>query len=112
MMSREGITGLSIVYLPEEQKDADEVKAHIEGYEQSKGVKVNLIPADLSKPGDDEVKMILKKHIEAFGERVDILVNNAAQVRLPFLSCSPRFLGSSLRVFAVERERVKMGLVR
>ncbi|CED83236.1 epsilon dna polymerase [Phaffia rhodozyma] len=78
MLAREGAS-ISIVALSEEKKDAEEVKAMIEGSKYSPQSKVNIIYADLSKKGDGEAKRILEEHTAVYGQRLDVLVNNAAQ---------------------------------
>ena len=47
--------------------------------EYSKGAKVNIVYCDLSVPGDGEAKHIIESHKAAYGDRLDVLVNNAAQ---------------------------------
>lgn len=72
LFAREGVTGLTIVYLPEEQKDADEVKTLVE----KEGADCLLIPYDLTKFRG--VKTIVDQHIEKYG-KLNILVNNASK---------------------------------
>jgi len=62
-----------MVYLPEEQKDADWVKSHVES---TTGRTIHLIQADLEK--SESPAQIIKSHIDKFG-RLDILVNNASK---------------------------------
>ena len=70
LYAREG-ADVAIVYLPEEQSDAEETKAAV----QAEGRKCELIPGDVkdAKFCHDAVE----KTVRAFG-RLDILVNNAA----------------------------------
>jgi NAD(P)-dependent dehydrogenase (short-subunit alcohol dehydrogenase family) len=70
--AREG-ADVSIIYLPQEQKDADWVKSHIESTTKRS---VHLIPADLEQT--ESPPAIVKSHIDKFG-RLDILVNNASK---------------------------------
>ncbi|GAA97015.1 uncharacterized protein L969DRAFT_90428 [Mixia osmundae IAM 14324] len=72
LMAREG-ANISIVYLPAEQKDADDVKKQIE---EKEGTKCLLLPYDLTKR--DNCKIVVDKHIETYG-RLDVLVNNSAR---------------------------------
>jgi NAD(P)-dependent dehydrogenase (short-subunit alcohol dehydrogenase family) len=78
MFAREGAS-LSIACMEAERKDAEAVKTEIESSEYSKGAKVNLIFCDLSIPGDSEAKRIVEEHKAAFGGKLHVLVNNAAQ---------------------------------
>lgn len=78
MFAREGAS-LSIACMEAERKDAEAVKAEIESSEYSKGAKVNLIFCDLSIPGDSEAKRVIEEHKAAFGGKLNVLVNNAAQ---------------------------------
>jgi len=70
LFAREG-ADVAIVYLPEEQSDAEETRAAVE----AEGRKCELIPGDVkqSKFCADAVERTVK----AFG-RLDVLVNNAA----------------------------------
>ena len=71
LFAREG-ADVAIVYLPEEQSDADETRAAVE----AEGRCCTLIPGDLANPEfcDDAVE----RTVRAFG-RLDTLVSNAAQ---------------------------------
>ena len=63
---------MAIVYLPEEQSDAEDTRAIVE----AEGRVCELIPGDLADPAFcDEV---VERTVGAFG-RLDILVSNAAQ---------------------------------
>ena len=68
--AREGADVL-ISYLPEEEEDAQEVRAEIE----AAGRTAVLVPGDISSAG--QCRAIAARAAEAFG-RIDILVNNAA----------------------------------
>ena len=73
LFAREGVKGITIVYLPEEQKDADEAKALIE----KEGAECLAIPYDLTKfRGVKEA--IVDAHMKKFGQ-LNILVNNASK---------------------------------
>ncbi|CCG82095.1 Oxidoreductase, short-chain dehydrogenase/reductase family [Taphrina deformans PYCC 5710] len=63
---------VTIVYLPEEEKDAQDVKSWIE----KKGRKCELIAVDLRK--EESPKKIVEEHMTRFN-RLDVLVNNAAR---------------------------------
>ncbi|CAI4214734.1 unnamed protein product [Parascedosporium putredinis] len=76
LFAREG-ADISIVYLPEEQPDAEDTKKMVE----KEGKQCLLIPGDLmeNKTCQDAVS----KHVEKYGE-VNILVNNASkQIKCP-----------------------------
>jgi len=68
--AREG-ADVAIVYLPEEQRDADETRRHIEREERQ----CLLIPGDVTQPAfcHEAVEQVVRE----LG-RIDILVNNAA----------------------------------
>lgn len=70
LFAREG-ADVAIVYLPEEQSDAEETKAAVE----KEGRRCLLLPGDVTLPAfcHDAVRQT----VEAFG-RLDVLVNNAA----------------------------------
>jgi NAD(P)-dependent dehydrogenase (short-subunit alcohol dehydrogenase family) len=70
LFAREG-ADVAIVYLKEEQPDADVVKAAVE----KEGRKCLLVPGDVTDP--KFCKAAVEKTVAAFG-RLDILVNNAA----------------------------------
>jgi len=70
LMAREG-ADVSIVYLPEEEEDAQWTKAHIE----KAGRKANLMALDLTK--DENCKKAIEQHVETFG-KLSVLVNNSA----------------------------------
>lgn len=68
--AREGADVL-ISYLPEEERDAQQVRGEVE----AAGRKAVLVAGDISSA--DQCRSIIAKAVEEFG-RVDILVNNAA----------------------------------
>lgn len=70
--AREGATGITISYLPEEETDAKDAKRLIE----ESGAKVNLYSGDLMK--DENCKALVDSHLKAFG-KLNILVNNASK---------------------------------
>lgn len=70
LYAREG-ANIAIVYLSEEEKDAQETARHVE----LEGRKTLLIPGDVSKPNFCE--KAVEKTVKEFGQ-LDILVNNAA----------------------------------
>lgn len=70
LYAREG-ADVAIVYLPEEQSDAEEAKAAVE----AEGRKCVLIPGDVKDP--KFCRSAVEKAVAAFGP-LDILVNNAA----------------------------------
>jgi len=70
--AREG-ADVSVAYLPEEQKDAEWLKSHVES---TTGCKIHLIQADLEN--SEAPAQVVKSHIDKFG-RLDILVNNASK---------------------------------
>lgn len=63
---------LTIVHLPEEASDAEDVRAWIE----RKGRRCELIAVDLRK--EENCKKIVDEHMARYG-RLDVLVNNAAR---------------------------------
>ena len=70
LMAREG-ADISIVYLPEEEEDAQATKQAIE----KAGRKANLMSLDISK--NENCKKAIDEHMKAFG-KLSVLVNNAA----------------------------------
>jgi NAD(P)-dependent dehydrogenase (short-subunit alcohol dehydrogenase family) len=70
LYAREG-ADVVIVYLPEEQKDADKTKEHVE----KEGRQCLCIPGDLKK--SDFCDSVVDQTIKQFG-KLDILVNNAS----------------------------------
>lgn len=70
LFAREG-ADVALVFLPEEQQDADKIKQEIENL----GQKVLLIATDLKEA--DLCKKVVKDTLDLF-KKIDILVNNAA----------------------------------
>ncbi|HEX5073566.1 MAG TPA: SDR family oxidoreductase [Gemmatimonadaceae bacterium] len=70
MFAREG-ADVAIVYLAEEQRDADETRTNIE----REGRKALLIPGDVTRPAF--CREAVERTVRELG-RIDILVNNAA----------------------------------
>lgn len=71
LFAREG-ADVSIVYLPDEKKDAEDTKAMVEKEKK----KCLLIPFDLENFKD--CKSIIDKHVAEYG-KIDVLVNNASK---------------------------------
>ena len=71
LYAREG-ADVSIVYLPEEQPDAEDTKKMVE----KEGSKCLLIPGDLMDYS--KCKAAVQKHVDAFGV-IHVLVNNASK---------------------------------
>lgn len=67
-----GRADASIVFLPQERKDAESLQSQI----QKLGRKLHLIEADLLQ--QETWAKVIEDHIQAF-KRLDILVNNAAR---------------------------------
>src|SRR5438552_16791762 len=70
LYAREG-ADVGIVYLPQEQSDAEETKSAVE----SEGRRALLVPGDVTDPGF--CRQAVERVVEKFG-KLDILVNNAA----------------------------------
>jgi NAD(P)-dependent dehydrogenase (short-subunit alcohol dehydrogenase family) len=71
LFAREG-ANVSIVYLPDEQEDAEETKKMVE----KEGRECLLIPGDLMD--NETCKKAVEKHVSKYGS-VHVLVNNAAK---------------------------------
>src|SRR5579859_499562 len=71
LYAREG-ADVTIVYLPQEQEDANETKQLVE----KEGRECLTLPFDLTDL--HKVDKIVEKHMEKFG-KLDILVNNASR---------------------------------
>lgn len=71
LYAREG-ADVTIVYLPQEQEDANETKKLVE----QEGRECLTLPFDLTNIHN--VKKVVEKHLEKFGQ-LDILVNNASR---------------------------------
>lgn len=63
---------MSIVYLPEEQQDAEETKKMVE----KEGRKCLLIAGDLMD--NETCRKAVQKHVDTFG-KIHVLVNNASK---------------------------------
>jgi NAD(P)-dependent dehydrogenase (short-subunit alcohol dehydrogenase family) len=72
MFAREGASGITITYLPEEETDAKDAKEMIE----DSGAKCNAVAADLMDQA--ACKKLVDDHLRSFG-KVDILANNASK---------------------------------
>jgi NAD(P)-dependent dehydrogenase (short-subunit alcohol dehydrogenase family) len=72
MFAREGCTGITISYLPEEHQDAQDAKTQIE----QAGSTVNLVPGNLMD--EENCKKLVNSHLQRFG-KLNILVNNASK---------------------------------
>ncbi|KAF9471729.1 NAD(P)-binding protein [Pholiota conissans] len=72
MFAREGCSGITITYLPEEEADAKDAKKIIE----DSGAKCNITSADLMD--EAACKKVVDDHLRAFG-KLNILVNNASK---------------------------------
>ncbi len=70
LYAREG-ANVAIVYLPQEQSDAEETKAAVE----KEGGRCLLIPGDVTKP--EFCEQAVERTVKEFG-KLDVLVNNAA----------------------------------
>ncbi|KAB5586269.1 hypothetical protein GE09DRAFT_1074018 [Coniochaeta sp. 2T2.1] len=71
LFAREG-SDVSIVYLPEEQPDAEETKKMVE----KEGRECLLIPGDLMD--NETCRKAVEKHVDKFG-KIHVLVNNASK---------------------------------
>jgi len=71
LFAREG-SDVTIVYLPDEQSDAEETKKMVE----KEGQKCILIPGDLMD--NETCRKAVEKHVEEFGV-IHVLVNNASK---------------------------------
>lgn len=72
LFAREG-ADVSIVYLPDEQVDAEETKQLVE----KEGRQCLLIPGDLMD--NETCKQAVQKHVDKYGPTLHILVNNASK---------------------------------
>ncbi|KAJ5238058.1 hypothetical protein N7489_008149 [Penicillium chrysogenum] len=71
LMAREG-ADITIVYLPQEQEDAEKTKGLVENEDRS----CLLIPGDLRK--NQTCERAVKEHVDRF-KKINVLVNNASQ---------------------------------
>ncbi|KAH7305913.1 hypothetical protein B0I35DRAFT_443496 [Stachybotrys elegans] len=75
LYAREG-ANVSIVYLPEEEDDAQETKSMVE----KEGRECLLIPGNLME--NETCKQVVQKHVDKYGKTLHILVNNAGRQML------------------------------
>lgn len=72
LFAKEGVDGITILYHPREQQDAEDTKKDVE----KQGARVLLVSLDIGCK--DSVKDAVDKHVKEFG-KIDILVNNASE---------------------------------
>jgi len=72
MFAREGASGITITYLPEEEADVKDAKKMIE----DSGAQCNTVCADLMDYS--ACQKLVENHIQKFG-KLNILVNNASK---------------------------------
>jgi len=103
LFAREGASGITITYLPEEEQDAQDVKKELE----SAGAKVNLIKGDLMD--EQHCKNAVDSHIKAFG-KLNILVNNASKqifckdlAEIDLKTVESTFQSNIIQMFAVTK---------
>ncbi|GAO17564.1 hypothetical protein UVI_02047470 [Ustilaginoidea virens] len=106
LYAREG-ANVSIVYLPEEQRDAEETKKMVE----NEGRECVLVAGNLMD--NETCKAAVEKHVDKFG-KIDVLVNNASsQTQCDKfddidLDCVERtFQSNILQMFAVTKYSLK-----
>ncbi|ROT40201.1 general stress protein [Sodiomyces alkalinus F11] len=102
LFAREG-ADVSIVYLPEEQEDAEETKKMVE----NEGRKCLLISGDLMD--NETCHKAVQKHVETFG-KIHVLVNNAGkQIMCPdfkeidLANVESTFRSNILQMFAITK---------
>ncbi|ODN77573.1 hypothetical protein, variant 1 [Cryptococcus amylolentus CBS 6039] len=105
LFAREG-ADVTIVYLPEEEEDAQNAKKAIE----ADGQQCLALALDLMKA--DQAEAIVKKHIEKFG-KLDILVNNASKqimctdiAEIELANVESTFRSNILGMFALTKSAV------
>jgi len=103
MFAREGCTGITITYLPNEKEDAEEAKRDIE----HAGAKANIIEVDLMQERD--CQKVVDSHMGAFG-KLNILVNNASKQifcqnfeQIDLNTVESTFRSNILQMFAVTK---------
>ena len=103
LFAREG-SDVSISYLPDEQKDAEETKRMVE---ENEGRRCELIPGDLRDM--DMCKQVVEKHMQTFGE-LHVLVNNASKqymvkdfAEIDLAQVEDTFRSNVLQMFAVTK---------
>jgi len=72
MFAREGASGITITYLPEEEADVKDAKKMIE----DSGAQCNTVCVDLMD--HSACQKLVESHIQKFG-KLNILVNNASK---------------------------------
>ncbi|KAL2022058.1 hypothetical protein VTK56DRAFT_6102 [Thermocarpiscus australiensis] len=102
LFAREG-ADVSIVYLPEEQVDAEDTKKMVE----KEGRKCLLIPGDLMNY--DKCKEAVQKHVDEFGI-IHVLVNNASKqimcedfIEIDLNNVESTFRSNILQMFAMTK---------
>ncbi|KAF9055811.1 hypothetical protein BJ165DRAFT_1521782 [Panaeolus papilionaceus] len=103
MFAREGCTGITITYLPEEEPDAKDAKRLIE----ESGAKCQIVCADLIE--ENACKALIDNHIQKFGQ-LDIVVNNASKQivcknleEIDLKNVESTFRSNILQMFAVTK---------
>jgi NAD(P)-dependent dehydrogenase (short-subunit alcohol dehydrogenase family) len=102
LFAREG-SDVSIVYLPEEQEDAEETKKMVE----KEGKECLLIPGDLMD--NETCRKAVEKHVEKFG-KIHVLVNNASKqimcddfAKIDLDNVESTFRSNILQMFAITK---------
>ncbi|KAF8167300.1 NAD(P)-binding protein [Crassisporium funariophilum] len=103
MFAREGCSGITITYLPEEEEDVQDAKKMIE----DAGAKCNPVKGDLMK--EETCKAVVDSHMKAFG-KLNILVNNASKqiiekefANIDLKQVESTFRSNILQMFAVTK---------
>lgn len=107
LFAREG-ADVTIVYLPEEQEDAEETKQMVE----KEGKQCLLIPGDLMD--NKTCENAVKKHVEKYGNTIHTLVNNASKqvmcddfTEIDLDNVESTFRSNILAMFAVTKYALK-----
>lgn len=102
LFAREG-SDVSIVYLPEEQEDAEETKRLVE----QEGRQCLLISGNLMN--NQDCKTAVEKHVKSFG-KIHVLVNNASKqimcdnfAEIDLDNVESTFRSNILQMFAVTK---------
>lgn len=105
LFAREG-SDISIVYLPEEQTDAEGTKTMVE----KEGRKCVLIPGNLMD--NETCKKAVEEHVRAFG-KIHVLVNNASKqmmcddiAKIDLDAVESTFRSNILQMFAMTKYAV------
>ncbi|KAG2022910.1 short-chain dehydrogenase/reductase SDR [Coprinopsis cinerea AmutBmut pab1-1] len=103
MFAREGASGITITYLPEEETDAKDAQRLVE----ESGAKVNLFKADLMD--ESACEQLVQSHMKVFG-KLNILVNNASKqiickdfAQIDLKKVESTFRSNILQMFAVTK---------